>query len=107
LCAAIECPLSGGAFVAVKGLYLFQRHALDTRLYSGYITILAPVKDMARRHTVSWERGRCPRAALQAAPGRLGYQPPGILDRDGRCIPGRGQAKAGNARADHVPGSLA
>jgi hypothetical protein len=28
-------------------------------------------------------------------------------DRDGRCIPGLGQAKAGNARADHVPGSLA
>lgn len=28
-------------------------------------------------------------------------------DRGGRCIPGLGQAKAGNARADQVPGSLA
>ena len=28
-------------------------------------------------------------------------------DRGGRCIPGLGQAKAGNARSDHVPGSLA
>jgi hypothetical protein len=36
------------------------------------------VKDMARRHTASWERGRCPRADLQSAPGRLGYQSPGI-----------------------------
>src|SRR5450755_665411 len=33
---------------------------------------------MARRHTASWERGRCPRAGLQSAPGRLGYQSPGI-----------------------------
>src|SRR6202023_1840520 len=41
--------------------------------------ILAPVKDMARRHTASWERGRCPRAGLQSAPGRLGYQPPGTM----------------------------
>jgi hypothetical protein len=28
---------------------------------------------------VSWERGRCPRADLQFAPGRLGYQSPGIM----------------------------
>jgi hypothetical protein len=28
-------------------------------------------------------------------------------DRDGRCFPGLGQAKAGNARSDRVPGSLA
>jgi hypothetical protein len=28
-------------------------------------------------------------------------------DRGGRCFPGLGQAKAGNARSDHVPGSLA
>jgi hypothetical protein len=41
--------------------------------------ILAHLKDMARRHTASWERGRCPRAALQAALGRLGYQPPGMM----------------------------
>jgi hypothetical protein len=34
---------------------------------------------MARRHTASWERGRCPRADLQSAPGRLGYQPPGMM----------------------------
>jgi hypothetical protein len=34
---------------------------------------------MARRHTASWERGRCPRAGLQPAPGRLGYQPSGIM----------------------------
>src|ERR1700681_316221 len=40
--------------------------------------ILAPLKDMARRHIASWERGRCPRVGLQSAPGRLGYQSPGI-----------------------------
>src|SRR6202030_792206 len=34
---------------------------------------------MARRHTASWERGRCPRVDLQSAPGRLGYQSPGIM----------------------------
>jgi hypothetical protein len=32
--------------------------------------ILAPLKDMARRHIASWERGRCPRVGLQPAPGR-------------------------------------
>jgi hypothetical protein len=41
--------------------------------------ILAPLKDMARRHTASRERGRCPRAGLQPAPGRLGHQSPGIM----------------------------
>jgi hypothetical protein len=59
--------------------YLFRRRPLDIRPYSSYLTILAPVKDVARRHTVSWERGRCPRAGLQPAPGRLGYQPPGSM----------------------------
>src|SRR6202451_2917738 len=49
------------------------------RLFIGYCTILAPLKDMARRHIASWERGRCPRADLQSAPGRLGYQSPGIM----------------------------
>jgi len=58
---------------------LFTRRPLDIRPYSSYITILAHVKDMARRHTALWERGRCPRAELQSAPGRLGYQPPGMM----------------------------
>src|ERR1700730_7825152 len=80
---------------------------LDTCLYYSYITILAPVKDMTRRHTVSWERGRCPRAGLQPAPGRLGYHVSRHYDRGGRCFPGLGQAKAGNALSDRVPGSLA
>jgi hypothetical protein len=53
------------------------------------------------------ERVRCPRADLQSAPGRLGHHVSRHYDRGGRCIPGLGQAKAGNARADHVPGSLA
>jgi hypothetical protein len=53
------------------------------------------------------ERVRCPRADLQSAPGRLGYHVSRHYDRGGRCIPGLGQAKAGNARADRVPGSLA
>src|ERR1700733_10504025 len=56
---------------------------LDIRPHYGYITILTPVKDMARRHTASWERGRCPRAGLQPAPGRLGYQSPGITTGTG------------------------
>ena len=41
--------------------------------------ILAHVKDVARRHTASWERGRYPRVDLQSAPGQLGYQPPGMM----------------------------
>jgi hypothetical protein len=49
------------------------------------------------------ERVRCSRAALQAAPGRLGHHVSRHYDRGGRCIPGLGQAKAGNARADRVP----
>jgi len=32
---------------------------------------LAPVKDLPRRQTGAGERGRCPRADLQSAPGRL------------------------------------
>ena len=51
---------------------------------------------------MSWERGRCPRVGLQPAPGRLGYSVPRHDDRGGRCIPGLGQAKAGNARSDRV-----
>ena len=57
--------------------------SLDIRLHSSYVTILAPVKDMARRHIASWERGRCPRVGLQPAPGRLGYQSPGIMTGTG------------------------
>jgi hypothetical protein len=80
---------------------------VDICLFVGYIIILAPMKDMTRRHIASWERGRCPRAALQSAPGRLGHHVSRHYDRGGRCIPGLGQAKAGNARSDRVPGSLA
>jgi hypothetical protein len=57
--------------------------SVDKRHPFGYINILAPLKDMPRRHTVSWERGRCPRAGLQPAPGRLGYQSPGIMTGTG------------------------
>jgi hypothetical protein len=53
------------------------------------------------------ERVRCSRADLQSAPGRLGHHVSRHYDRGGRCFPGLGQAKAGNARSDHVPGSLA
>jgi hypothetical protein len=53
------------------------------------------------------ERVRCSRADLQSAPGRLGHHVSRHYDRGGRCIPGLGQAKAGNARSDRVPGSLA
>jgi hypothetical protein len=53
------------------------------------------------------ERVRCSRADLQSAPGRLGHHVSRHDDRGGRCFPGLGQAKAGNARSDHVPGSLA
>jgi hypothetical protein len=53
------------------------------------------------------ERVRCPRADLHAALGRLGHHVSRHYDRGGRCFPGLGQAKAGNARSDRVPGSLA
>jgi hypothetical protein len=98
----LRCAPSG-----LRPSVTFYETPLDNRLYSSYVTILAPLKDMARRHIASWERGRCPRAALQAAPGRLGHHVSRHYDRGGRCIPGLGQAKAGNARSDHVPGSLA
>src|ERR1700692_3259162 len=46
----------------------YRRHFfIDKSLYSSYTAILAPLKDMTRRHTASWERGRCPRAGLQPA----------------------------------------
>jgi|HubBroStandDraft_2_1064218.scaffolds.fasta_scaffold23304_1 hypothetical protein len=57
--------------------------SVDSSLCISYDTILAPMKDMARRHIVSWERGRCPRAGLQPAPGRLGYQSPGTMTGTG------------------------
>jgi hypothetical protein len=53
------------------------------------------------------ERVRCSRADLQSALGRLGHHVSRHYDRGGRCFPGLGQAKAGNARSDRVPGSLA
>src|SRR4029077_12485278 len=95
--------LEGKAYRLVS----FFETPLDNRPHYGYVIVLAPVKDMARRHTASWERGRCPRADLPFAPGRLGHHVSRHYDRGGRCFPGLGQAKAGNARADHVPGSLA
>ena len=52
-------------------------------------------------------RVRCSRVDLQSAPGRLGHHVSRHYDRGRRCIPGLGQAKAGNARSDQVPGSLA
>src|SRR5579862_1983410 len=52
------------------------------------------------------ERVRCSRADLQSAPGRFGYQSPGTMTGK-EVLPGLGQAKAGNARTDRVPGSLA
>jgi hypothetical protein len=47
------------------------------------------------------ERGHTPRSRAAWASVSRHY------DRGGRCIPGLGQAKAGNARSDRVPGSLA
>jgi hypothetical protein len=96
-------PLGRGRSRPSPGRHFF----VDIRLYLSYITLLAPLKDMARRHIASWERGRCPRAGLQPAPGRLGHHVSWHYDRGGRCFPGLGQAKAGNARSDRVPGSLA
>ena len=98
-----HCAGSAALLHQVKGRNFY----IDICPYYSYCIILAPVKDMPRRHTVSWERGRCPRAGLQPAPGRLGYHVSRHYDRGGRCFPGLGQAKAGNARADRVPGSLA
>jgi len=112
----VRCSVANGGIADTANLWAivagycdvtFSEMMLDIRPYYSYITILAHVKDVARRHTASWERGRCPRAGLQSAPGRLGYYVSRHHDRGGRCIPGLGQAKAGNARADQVPGNLA
>src|SRR5580693_2566382 len=62
-----------------RGGWISCHFSIDISLCIGYYAILAPVKDVARRHTASWERGRCPRAELQSAPGRLGSQPPGMM----------------------------
>src|SRR5580658_6489651 len=48
--------------------------SVDESLLRGYISILAPVKDVARRHIASWERGRCCRLLA----GGLGIMSPGI-----------------------------
>src|SRR5579862_6169771 len=85
----------------------WRNFLIDISLYYSYTAILAPMKDIKRRHIALWERGRCPRVGLQPAPGRLGHHVSRHYDRGGRCFPGLGQAKAGNARADRVPGSLA
>ncbi len=84
-------PLTGLRFFAA--FFVFMGHATPMMLKftpSPQLVINvtnclieAPLKDMARRHTVSWERGRCPRAGLQSAPGRLGYQSPGITTGTG------------------------
>jgi hypothetical protein len=94
----LRCAPSG-----LQRVVTFYETSLDIHLQYSCITVLAPMKDVARRHTASWERGRCPRVGLQPAPGRLGHHVSRHYDRGGRCIPGLGQAKAGNARSDQVP----
>ena len=67
-----------------KASSFFLRLTLDIRPHSSYLTILAPVKDVARRHTASWERGRCPRAEPYTPfPGGLGIMSPGIMTGTG------------------------
>ena len=84
-----------------------RRPHVDKRLYLSY-TVKIPLS----RRTPSGGKpkggagavpaggfARCSRAAWVSVPRHY--------DRGGRCFPGLGQAKAGNARSDHVPGSLA
>ena len=53
------------------------------------------------------EDGARGRGLISRAPGRLGHHACRHCDRRARCFAGLGQAKAGNARSDRVPGSLA
>src|ERR1700685_563722 len=77
--STVHLPRRSGAGVLCGGGWLLCFFYIEMRLCIGYRIILAPLKDMARRHSASWGRGRCPRAGLQPIPGRLGYQSPGIM----------------------------
>src|SRR5580704_14895399 len=55
----------------------------------------------AEAHRVMRARA-VPAGGFAACSRRLGHHVSRHYDRGGRCIPGLGQAKAGNARSDHV-----
>jgi hypothetical protein len=60
------------------------------------------VKDLPRRHIGVVERGRCPRAVLQTAPGQL-WASTSWHYRPGReVLAGLGQVRAGNTRNNGV-----
>ena len=80
---------------------------LDICLLLSYMPQIPLTKGRLPEASRKVERVRCPRVDLQSALGRLGYHVSRHYDRGGRCFPGLGQAKAGNARSDRVPGSLA
>jgi len=87
--------------------------------------ILAHVKDLPRRQAGAVERGRCPRAVLQTAPGQLrASASQHYRDWGARCSLDWDRSRAGNTRTNcvrccprkgdryrsalrHVPGSMA
>jgi hypothetical protein len=52
---------------------------LDIRPQYGYVPKISLTKGRLPEACREVERVRCPRADLQSAPGRLGYQSPGIM----------------------------
>jgi hypothetical protein len=83
---------------------LFRRHTLDNCHYFSYKTPvnLAHVKDLPRRHVGAVERGRCPRAELQTAPGQLWASAFQHYRLGREVLAGLGQVRAGNARTNCV-----
>src|SRR6202451_1693242 len=77
--STVHLPRQSVADFPCGGGWILCHFYIDMRLCIGYRTTFAPLKDIARRHIASWERGRCPRVGLQPASGRLGHQSPGIM----------------------------
>ena len=102
----VKCRPSGnsGHQASAGRRHFIGDEALDFRLYFGYIfeRILAHVKDLPRRHTGAWERGRCPRAELQTAPGQLRASTSQHYRLGREVLAGLGQVRAGNARTNCV-----
>ena len=66
--------------IALRSIRGYQCHFfVDKGPFFSYIAILAPLKDVTRRHTGRGSEGGARGRICSFAPGRLGYQPPGNM----------------------------
>jgi hypothetical protein len=84
--------------------FIGDQTTLDFGHYFSYMirANLAHVKDLPRRQAGAVERGRCPRAALQTAPGQLWASTSQHYRLGREVLAGRGQVRAGNTRNNCV-----